>query len=299
MAANAIDQLTKIGIALVFFLHGAKLHPKVVIGGLGHWRLYLAIFASTFLLFPLLGLALKPLALTVLSPELYLGLLFLCVVPSTVQSSITFTAIAGGNVPAAVCSASASNLAGVFLTPLLISLVLNKPGAISPGVVESIVLQILVPFVVGQFAQRWIGSWLARHKKLTGTADRGSLLLIVYSAFSAATVNGIWHRFEAHHLFAVALMDAILLAVVLVITMYGSRLVGFSREDEITTVFCGSNKSLGTGIPIANIVFAGSAVGTIVLPIMLFHQIQLMVCAILARRYLEKAEQAAVVESRQ
>jgi sodium/bile acid cotransporter 7 len=216
--------------------------------------------------------------------------LFVTTLSSTVQSSIAFTSIARGNVPAAVCAATASNLLGILLTPLLVSLVLHKGGMTggSAGGLDSalnIVVQLLLPFVAGQLLRPWIGGWAARHNKMLGLVDRGSILLAVYSAFGAAVVEGIWHLFPLPQLGALVLVNAMLLALVLAITTFSSRLLGFARADEIVVVFCGSKKSLAAGIPMATVLFGASTVGVVLLPIMIFHQMQLMVCAMLARRY--------------
>jgi sodium/bile acid cotransporter 7 len=284
-AAVGFSHATTVVIGLLFFLYGARLSREAVVQGLSHWRLHATILASTFVLFPLLGLGFRVLSPGVLSPQLYLGLLLLCTLPSTVQSSIAFTSIAGGNVPAAVCAASASSLIGIVVTPLLVGLLMRAHGDISLGAGEAIVLQILVPFLAGQVARPWIGALLSRHKALTGLIDRGSILLIVYSAFSEGVVNGIWHQLDMRSLAFLVLADVVLLALVLTVTTFASRRLGFSREDEITIVFCGSKKSLAAGIPMVNVLFPAHAVGLIVLPLILFHQIQLMVCATLARRY--------------
>lgn len=286
-AAKVFGGLTDAAIALLFFLHGAKLSRGAALAGLTHWRLHLTVLASTFALFPLLGFLLRPLLSPLVTPDLYLGVLFLCTLPSTVQSSIAFTSIARGNVSAAVCSASASSLLGIFVTPVLVGALLaaRGRGGLSWHAVEGIVLQLLVPFVAGQLAQRWIGGWVQRHKTLVGLVDRGSILLVVYAAFSAAVLEGLWKSTPLPVLGGLVLIDAVLLALVLLATRYGSRALGFSREDEITIVFCGSKKSLASGIPMAKVLFAAPALGAIVLPLMLFHQLQLMVCAVLARRY--------------
>jgi len=272
-------------VGLLFFLYGARLSRQAVWQGFSHWRLHVLILASSFVLFPLLGLAAHVLVPGVLSPELYLGLLLLCTLPSTVQSSIAFTSIAGGNVPAAVCAASASSLLGIIVTPLLVGLLMHTQGGISLGGIEGIVLQLFVPFLAGQVAYNWIGDWLGRHKQLTGLVDRGAILLIVYTAFSEGVVSGIWQQLDARSLAAVVVLDTLLLAVVLEIKTFASRRLGFSREDEIAIVFCGSKKSLASGIPMINVLFPAASVGLMVLPLILFHQIQLMVCATLARRY--------------
>jgi sodium/bile acid cotransporter 7 len=288
--ATLLGYVTQVAVALVFFLHGARLQPAVVIAGLKHWRLYLAVLGSTYVLFPVLALATGFVVPSLLSPELYAGILFLSALPSTVQSAITFSSIGRGNVPAAICSASASNLLSVVLTPLLVTFLLSAEGAVSLRSVEAIVLQLLVPFMAGQVLQRWIGPTLRAHSRVTGLADRGSILLIVYAAFSQAVVARTWAEFEPREIITIAVLDAVLLLAMLLITTYGSRALGFKREDEITIVFGGSNKSLATGMPVANILFAGPKLGAIILPIMLFHQIQLIVCAWLARRYAERAE---------
>ena len=287
--ARGFDLLTALLVALLFFLHGAKLSGEAVIAGLTHWRLHLTVLAATFVLMPLLGLALKPLLQPLVTPELYLGVLFLCVLPSTVQSSIAFVSVARGNVAAAVCSASASNLLGMFLTPLLAGLLFASMGAagaaVSLDAVGKIALQLLLPFVAGQALRRWIGGWVARHKALTKFSDQGTIVLVVYTAFSAAVVEGLWRQVPLQVLAGLLFIAAVLLAAMLALTIWGSRRLGFSKEDEITIVFCGSKKTLASGVPMAKVLFAASAVGAMVLPLMIFHQLQLMVCAALARRY--------------
>ncbi|HEY4145351.1 bile acid:sodium symporter family protein [Pinirhizobacter sp.] len=284
--ATVFDWITNLAIALLFFLHGAKLPRQAVVEGARHWKLHAAVLASTFVIIPLLGLALKPLLAPLVTPELYLGVLFLCTLPSTVQSSIAFTSIAHGNVPAAIVAASASSLIGIVVTPLLVGLIISTSGhGLSTEAVGAIVLQLLLPFVAGQVAQRWIGDWVQKYKAWLGFVDRGSILLVVYTAFSAAVLQGLWKQMPAPVLAGLLVVDAVILALALTITRYGARALGFSREDEITIVFCGSKKSLASGVPMAKVIFAGHPLGSIVLPLMLFHQIQLMVCAVLARRY--------------
>ena len=283
------DHATVFAVALLFFLHGAKLSGEAIIAGASHWRLHLTVVASTFLLFPLLGFVLKPLLSPLVTPELYLGVLFLCALPATVQSAIAFTAIARGNVPAAICSASASSFIGIFLTPLLAGILMG--AQMRPGggdvlhAIGKIIAQLLLPFVAGQAARRGIGRWVDRHKGMLRFVDQGSILLVVYVAFGAAVLQGLWHQVPLHSLAGLLLVNAVLLTLVLLSTRYAARLQAFDRADEITTVFCGSKKSLASGVPMAKVLFAGHAVGVIVLPLMLFHQMQLMVCAVLARRY--------------
>ena len=302
-SAHYFGIATNFAIGLLFFLHGARLSRDVVIAGLLHWRLHLVILLTTFGIFPLLVLAIgQVVPNSILPVSLYTGLLFLSVLPSTVQSSIAFTSIAGGNVPAAICSASASNIFGMFLTPLLVGVLFSvggQGGGFSWDVLWQIMLQLLAPFIAGQLLQPWIGDWIRSKKKILMPVDRGSILMVVYSAFSEAVVEGLWHTFSVLDIATVIVANMVLLAMVLCITMFGSRALGFSKADEITITFCGSKKSLASGVPMANVIFAGQGIGAIVLPLMLFHQIQLMTCAFLAQKYADAAKkrEAAKVDA--
>ncbi len=293
--ADWLDVLVDIMIGLVFFLHGARLSRDVVIAGFLHWRLHLAILGTTFVLFPVIGLALGLVPESLLPRSLYLGLLYLCLLPSTIQSSIAFTSMAGGNVPAAVCAASASNIFGMFLTPFLVGLLFSAGGhgSFSFDALQQILLQLFAPFVLGQVLQPWIGNWVRARKALLTPIDRGSILLVVYLAFGKAVLEGIWSNYTVADLAVVVGLDMLILALVLTATMFGSRKLGFSKPDEITITFCGSKKSLASGVPMANVIFAGQPIGAILLPLMLFHQIQLMACAVIAQGYARKAQRAA------
>ena len=285
-AAVVMDWVVKAAIALLFFLYGARMSPAAIGAGLLHWRLQGTVFLSTFLLFPLLGLGLVLLMRGSLQPDLLTGMLYLCLLPSTVQSSIAFTSIAGGNVAGALTSASLSNLLGVIVTPLLVALMIGGAGGgIHLQSILDIGLQILVPFAVGQLCRPLLKDWLGRHAKLTGLVDRGSILLIVYAAFSEGVVAGVWSQVAPMDLAKVIGLNIVLLAIVLGLTLMAGRVLKFDRPDRIVILFCGSKKSMATGIPMAGILFASASVPLIVLPIMLFHQIQLFACTIIAQRY--------------
>jgi sodium/bile acid cotransporter 7 len=294
--AAVVNVVTNVAVGLLFFLHGAKLSREAVIAGATHWQLHAVVLASTFVLFPLLGLALKPLMSSFVTPALYMGVLFLCTLPSTVQSSIAFTSIAKGNVPAAVCAASASSLIGIFVTPALVGLVVTHQTS-GPGsawhTVGNIVLQLLVPFVAGQVLRPVIGRWLDRNRRILRFVDQGSILLVVYMAFSEAVIEGLWHHVSPATLGALLLANGALLGAALAITAWTGKALRFNRADRITLIFCGSKKSLASGIPMAKVIFSAQAVGAIVLPLMLFHQMQLMVCAALAQRWGRRQAQAA------
>lgn len=283
-AADVAGGASTGAVALLFFLYGARLSAREALDGLRHWRLHATVLAATFVVFPLLGLAAGGLVPAVLTPALYGGLLFLCLVPSTIQSSIAFTSMARGNVSAAICAGSFSSLAGIVLTPLLAAVLLGRgTGGFPADGLPRIALQLLVPFLAGQSLRRWIAGFLARHRRLLGVVDRGSILLVVYTAFSQGMVAGIWHQVTPVRLGALLLVEALLLAVMLTLTWYGSGRLGFGRADRVAIQFAGSKKSLAAGLPMASVLF-GAQASLAVLPLMLFHQLQLMVCAVIAKR---------------
>ena len=284
--ADIFGKLTNVAIALLFFLYGARLSTQEALNGLKHWRLHLTILAFTFVVYPLIGIALRPLT-AVISHDMYLGILFLTLVPSTVQSSVAFTSIAKGNVAGAIVSASASNLVGVIITPLLVMLLMGTGGGvrIDTSVFGEIALLLLAPFVLGQLTRRWVGK--VAQSKATKVVDRGSIAMVVYSAFSKGVVDGIWSSISLWDLAFLVVFAAIFVAFMLWLTRKASQKMGFNRADTIAIEFCGSKKSLATGLPMASVIFAsgGASLGLLILPLMIYHQVQLMMCSWLAARY--------------
>lgn len=286
LAAVMVDGVASVAIVALFFFHGAKLPRQAVVAGLLHWRMHLVIVAFTFALFPVLGVGLSLLVPEWLSSPLWLGVLYLAALPSTVQSSIAFVSIARGNVAAAIAAASASQVLGVFLTPLLVGLLAGAQGGeVELSGIGKVAMMILLPFVIGHLLRPWLGPWIERNKKAISLTDRGTILLAVYSAFSMAVNEDIWGRLPLPELGRLLVLCCLLLVLLLVLTRWAAQRLGFSRQDEIVVVFCGTKKSLVQGVPMARVLFAGPDLGLILLPIMVFHQLQLMVCAWLARRY--------------
>ena len=288
--AETFGQLTNVAIAFLFFLYGARLSTQEALNGLKHWRLHLTILAFTFVVYPLIGIALRPLT-AFISHDMYLGILFLTLVPSTVQSSVAFTSIAKGNVAGAIVSASTSNLVGVFITPALIMLLMGTGGGvhIDTSVFGEIALLLLAPFIVGQLTRRWVGKFA--QSKATKVVDRGSIAMVVYSAFSKGVVDGIWSSISIWELAFLVAFAAILVAFMLWLTKKVSEKLGFKRADTIAIEFCGSKKSLATGLPMASVIFAsgGTSLGLLILPLMIYHQVQLMMCSWLASRNAQRA----------
>lgn len=291
-AAVFMTWLTRLAVGLLFFLHGARLSRQAILAGVMHWRLHGFVFSFSFLVFPFVGWLLQPVLRPLLGNELAMGMLYLCALPGTVQSAIAFTAIARGNMAASVCSASASSIIGIVVTPLLVLILLNLDasgaGFSFLDTLISISLQLLVPFVVGHLLRPLIGEWLAGQHNWLGNIDKGSILLVVYTAFSASVVAGLWKQVPLNRLLWLTFACVVLLALVLVLTTWLARRAGFNKEDEITIVFCASKKSMATGVPMAQVLFSGALLGPMLLPLMIFHQIQLMACAQLAAHYAKR-----------
>jgi sodium/bile acid cotransporter 7 len=297
-SAEALDTLGILGIALLFFVHGAALPREVVIEGLVQWRLHLFIFGITFVAFPVAVMPFGVLPAAWMPADLLLGFLYLAALPSAVSSSIAFTAMAKGNVPAAICSSAASNVFGLLLTPVLLSALTRtsvEGGFDLTKALGDVVLQLLLPFAAGQMVRPWLAGIMARHERRIGQLDQSVILLIVYTAFSQSVVDGLWSRLPPASVALTAMLCLVLLTVVLAATAFIARRFGFSRGDEIAAVFCGSKKSLASGLPLAKVLFATApGFGMIVLPIMFYNQIQILVGAVLARRYAQNAATPAV-----
>lgn len=290
--ADVVGLLAKAAVMLLFFLHGAKLPRENLVAAVTHWRLHLLILGTTYLLFPVLGLALTTLFPSLLPDTLWAGVLFLCALPSTVQMSIAFTAMARGNVAASVTSAATSNLLGVFLTPLIAGLLLQAQGsgALQLDSIWKVVVQLLLPFAAGHLLRPLLADWAARNKRLITWSDRLTILLAVYSAFSAAVIDDIWSDYTLATLLTLAAVCGFVLICVMLLTIGGSRILGLATPDQRSVQYCGSFKSLVSGVPMASVLFPSAAIGAMILPVMIYHQLQLMVSATVAPRQARKEQ---------
>ncbi len=280
--------ITKAGVSLVFFLHGLGLPFAALKAGTLRWPLHLFVQASTFLMFPLLGIVFLSLAGGFMSPGLRLGFFYLCVLPSTVSSSVALTAAARGNVPVAVFNATLSALLGVVLTPLWLTFwAVPGEGRLPLGpVILDLVKWLVLPLAVGQMLRPILSGWISRHKRLTSLVDRGTILLLVYTSFCDSVERGVWSEQGWETIALTLLGAAVLLAVALELTSTACRWFGFPEEDRIAAIFCGSKKTLASGVPMAALIFGANAdLGLILVPIMVYHQLQLVVCGILAGRW--------------
>lgn len=284
------ELLTKIGVALVFFLHGLAISFEAMRAGMLRWKLHLVVQGCTFLFFPIIGLIVLWCGKGWIPEDAGMGFFYLCALPSTVSSSVAMTAAARGNVAAAVFNATLSSLIGIVLTPIWVSLVMEHSadgqGMEYGKVMLDLVQWLLVPLIAGQLLRPVFGAWAARNKKTIHIVDRGTILLLVYTSFCDSMQWGVWSGHGYGLLLGTALAALVLFAVVLATTNFTARLLGFSEEDRITAVFCGSKKSLAQGIPMARLIFGSNpALGIILLPILIYHPLQLFICGILASRW--------------
>ena len=284
-ALVAIGWVSNAAIFLLFFLHGARLSRQAVVDGARRWRLQLAILAFGYGAFPAVALGLTTLLHGWFAPELLMGVLFLGVLPTTVQSSIAYASIARGNVAASVIAAAASNLLGVVLTPLLFAALASTAfGAVSLSGIGKVALLLLLPFALGQVLRGAVLPTVQRHAKVAGMMDKLTIVLAVYVAFSDAATEGLWHRVSVA---ALAGLGAVALGMLL--AAFGgawllARALRLDPADRATMLFSGAHKSLATGAPMARILFPPAVAGAVILPLLLYHQMQLMLSAILATR---------------
>jgi len=281
------ELLTKGGVALIFFLHGVALSFAALRAGALRWPLHLVVQLSTFLLFPLLGLALLAAIGRWLAPDLKLGVFYLAALPSTVSSSVALTAAARGNVPAAVFNATLSSLIGVALTPLWMGWFAGKTGQALPlgNVMLDLVIWLVMPLVIGQISRRWLAGWAHRNKPRINVVDRLTILLLVYTSFCDSVAMGIWTGNGWSVVWTTG-VSLVLFTTVMALTGAICEVFGFSTEDRIAVQFCGSKKTLASGVPMAQLMFGSHpGIGLILLPIMIYHPLQLMLCGFLAGRW--------------
>ncbi len=287
------DLINKIGVAVIFFLNGVALSFAALKEGTLRWPLHLVVQTATFVLFPLIGLGVLWLAGTSFSPELSLGFFYLCALPSTVSSSVAMTAAARGNVPAAVFNATLSSLIGVFLTPLWIGLVFKNSGHGLPlgSVILDLVIWLVLPLIAGQLCRPWLAAWAKRNKPLIHVVDRGTILVIIYTSFCDSIERGIWAGRGIQTVIVMVAGATALFYLVFFILQAVTKLLKFNTEDQIAAVFCGSKKSIAAGVPMAQLIFGSDPhIGLILLPLMIYHPLQLVICGVMAGRWARRAD---------
>ncbi|WP_194774544.1 bile acid:sodium symporter family protein [Pararhodonellum marinum] len=279
--------ITGIGISVIFFFYGVKLDPKQLLAGLSNWRLHVTVQATTFLLFPLLVWLLYALWGDETS-YLWLGTFYLAALPSTVSSSVVLVSMAGGNMPAAIFNASISSIIGIFITPVWMDLMLPESAVafdLGPTFVK-LILQILLPVLVGLYFHQYLGSWVGKHSRSLKNFDQAIILLIVFSAFSESFEQKMFEGQSAFQLISLGFSMLLLFLFMFMVMYLLAKAFAFKREDLITLVFCGSKKSLVQGAVMGRVMFPDPVVlGVILLPLMIYHALQLIVGSAIAQRW--------------
>jgi len=283
------DFVNRFGVALIFFLNGVSLSFASMKAGALRWPLHLVVQLSTFLLFPLVGLGLLTLSGNLLVPALGLGFFFLCALPSTVSSSVAMTSAAKGNVPAAVFNSTLSSLIGVFVTPLWISWIGQSQGGHAMSllkVITDLLLWLILPLMLGQLSRPWLADWAKRRRPWLFAVDRVTILFIIYTSFCDSILRGVWSEQGAGTLISALIGGGVIFFIMFGLVWAICRLLDFPLPDRITAVFCGSKKTLVSGVPMAQIIFSSDPrLGIILLPLMIYHSMQLVICAVLADRW--------------
>ncbi len=282
-----LSAIANYGVSLIFFFYGLRLSPQKLLAGIANWRLHLLIHSATFLVFPLLVIAARLLIGNVINDLIWLGIFFLACLPSTVSSSVVMVSIARGNIPAAIFNASISTLIGVFITPLWMGIFMNSSTQsldLLP-IILKLTLQVLLPVILGILLHSKCGAFAERHRKQLRYFDQSIILLIVFTAFCESFAQRMFQGYSLLFLILLGVALCVLFYLVYGIIYLTSKLLKFNREDKITAMFCGSKKSLVHGTVMSKILFAHSPyIGIILLPIMMYHALQLIMVSIIAQR---------------
>lgn len=280
--ADAISVVADVAVALVFVLYGMRLSPRDTLAGVANIKLHTLVVVTTFVIFPILGVGLAWVLDGVLGTAFALGIIYLAILPSTVQSAPSFVAIARGDVAAAITAATASNILSMVLTPALVVLLMDIDGAQAGGF-RSIFIKLLLPFIIGQLLQPFFGPWVRHHTRVVKTLNSSAIVFVVLSAVLTATLDGVWSSVSATTLVVLVLVLSGLLAVMLGLTFMTSRAAGLDRRETAVLVMSGAQKSLATGLPMAKALFDSALVGPVAIPVIIYHQLQLIVCAVIAQ----------------
>ena len=289
----SLEQLATLGVSVIFFFYGLRLSPEKIREGLANWRMHLVIQSTTFIVFPLMILALRPLFAGTGAELFWTGTFFLAALPSTVSSSVVMVSIAGGNIPAAIFNASVSSLLGMVFTPLWTGLVLSSgAGGFDAGdVALKLIIQVIAPVTAGTLLHHRFGAFAEKHRHALKRSDQTIILLIVYTSFCASFRNGVFDGFSALQIVLLgAAMVALFFLVMGTVTAV-SRLLRFSHADSVTVLFCGSKKSLVHGSVMVKLLFPGSPItGVLLLPLMMYHALQIIIASVIAGRMAKAAK---------
>lgn len=288
-----IDTISGYGISLIFFFYGLKLSPDKIKSGLKNWKLHILVQSATFIIFPLVVLLFYPLMKNEEQHTMWLAVFFLAALPSTVSSSVVMVSIAKGNIPAAIFNASLSGIIGILLTPLWMKPFLEEQQADFnfEKVYTQLIFQIIIPVILGIILQRFGSKWAQKYNSQLSFFDKAIILLIVYKSFAESFISGIFKTLQWYDMFILLIIVSVLFWVVYGLINWIAKRLGFNREDRITASFCGSKKSLVHGTVMSKVLFTNAAtIGIILLPLMLYHAMQILVISIIAGKLAKEVE---------
>ncbi|WP_306352982.1 bile acid:sodium symporter family protein [Flavobacterium sp. '19STA2R22 D10 B1'] len=288
-----IDTISGYGISLIFFFYGLKLSPDKIKSGLKNWKLHILVQSATFIIFPLVVLLFYPLMKNEEQHTMWLAVFFLAALPSTVSSSVVMVSIAKGNIPAAIFNASLSGIIGILLTPLWMKPFLEQQQADFnfEKVYTQLIFQIIIPVILGIILQRFGSKWAQKYNSQLSFFDKAIILLIVYKSFAESFISGIFKTLQWYDMFILLIIVSVLFWVVYGLINWIAKRLGFNREDRITASFCGSKKSLVHGTVMSKVLFTNAAtIGIILLPLMLYHAMQILVISIIAGKLAKEVE---------
>ncbi|WP_262510982.1 bile acid:sodium symporter family protein [Larkinella punicea] len=291
----SLSNLANLGVSVIFFFYGLRLSGDKLRAGLSNWQLHATIHLTTFVVFPLVVWAAMQVFGTDENRLLWLGVFYVAALPSTVSSSVVMVSIAGGNIPAAIFNASISSLIGVFLTPLWMGLFLATGSGDYDlaSVIGKLALQVIAPVVLGILLNRWLGTWAERYKKALSTFDKIVILMIVYTSFCESFERRMFQSLTVSDLLVLGTCMLGLFSLIYGLVNGISRLLGFNRADRITALFCGSKKSLVQGSVMVTVLFPANVVGIALLPIMMYHALQLIAASVLAQAMARRGADSA------
>lgn len=280
-----LSEIAQYGVSIIFFFYGLKLSPEKLKAGLFNWRLHLLIQSSTFILFPLIIILIHTFWGTIGDDLLWLGVFYVAALPSTVSSSVVMVSIAGGNMPAAIFNASISSILGVFVTPVWMALFMDDmhTDIDTTEVIIKLCFQVLVPVIVGLLLHRWLGRFTERYKNALRLFDQTIILLIVFTSFCESVSGDMFVGFSIIEILLISVAMLILFLSMFGIMYVLSILLKLNREDRIAVLFCGSKKSLVQGAVMGKALFPDPVMlGVVLLPLMLYHALQLIVSGMIA-----------------
>jgi solute carrier family 10 (sodium/bile acid cotransporter), member 7 len=276
-----------LGVAAIFLLHGLSLPPAALRAGAMQWRLHTVVQLFIFVAFPLGVLLVDALAGRWLPADLRTGFIFLAILPTTIAACVAYTANAGGNVTAALFNAAFANVIGVVLTPLWAAALLSARGELPSlgSMIGDVALLVILPLAIGQLARPLLRLLWEPDRGRLGAAANLIILYIVFVAFAGSVADGAFAQ-VAPTVLLIATTAAIgLFVVATAAALLLGRGLGFAPPERIVLLYAAPQKTLAAGAPLAHILFAGhAALGLIMLPLIVYHVVQLLGGAVLAGR---------------